>query len=142
MYLFHSLVCPISLCIRIDICGDFQFQFQFQFQFLFHLLHNRNIDFLPFTTLLLCLTPHDRPLRQSFLLPGVGEIEDVAWAPISAFIMKTLFESNLIGAYFVSFNLLQFLFIWPGWVGMGLRCLVLCYCHSFHDEPMSCIITK
>ena len=32
----------------------------------------------------------------SFALPGVGEVEDVAWAPISAFILSNLFGSNAI----------------------------------------------
>ena len=31
----------------------------------------------------------------SFLIPGVGEAEDIAWAPISAFLLKTLFDSNI-----------------------------------------------
>ena len=32
----------------------------------------------------------------SFLLPGVGELEDIGWAPISAFILSKFFGSNVI----------------------------------------------
>lgn len=32
----------------------------------------------------------------SFAIPGVGELEDVAWAPISAFSLRALFGSNAI----------------------------------------------
>lgn len=32
----------------------------------------------------------------SFLLPGIGEAEDLAWAPLSAFIMKNIFNSNKV----------------------------------------------
>lgn len=32
----------------------------------------------------------------SFLIPGIGETEDVAWAPLSAFIMKNLFASDRV----------------------------------------------
>jgi hypothetical protein len=32
----------------------------------------------------------------SFILPGVGELEDVAWAPMSAFAMKSMFGSNAL----------------------------------------------
>ena len=32
----------------------------------------------------------------SFLLPGVGELEDVGWAPISAFILSKFFGSNAV----------------------------------------------
>jgi hypothetical protein len=38
----------------------------------------------------------------SFLIPGVGEVEDVAWAPMSAYAMKFMFGSNaLAGLDFV-----------------------------------------
>lgn len=30
----------------------------------------------------------------SFTLPGVGEVEDLAWAPLSAFLLKAIFGSN------------------------------------------------
>jgi hypothetical protein len=32
----------------------------------------------------------------SFLLPGIGEIEDVVWAPLSAYILSALFGSNVV----------------------------------------------
>ena len=32
----------------------------------------------------------------SFALPGIGEVEDVAWSPISAFAVRALFGSNAI----------------------------------------------
>lgn len=32
----------------------------------------------------------------SFLLPGIGEIEDVAWAPVSAYLLNLLFGSNVV----------------------------------------------
>jgi hypothetical protein len=32
----------------------------------------------------------------SFVLPGIGEFEDVAWAPISAILLKVIFGSNAI----------------------------------------------
>ena len=32
----------------------------------------------------------------SFILPGVGELEDVGWAPISAFILSQFFGSNTV----------------------------------------------
>ncbi len=33
----------------------------------------------------------------SFLLPGIGESEDILWAPVSAFIVARLFESQALG---------------------------------------------
>ena len=32
----------------------------------------------------------------SFLLPGVGELEDIAWAPVSAYTLQVIFGSNII----------------------------------------------
>lgn len=32
----------------------------------------------------------------SFLLPGIGEVEDLAWAPMSAYAMKFMFGSNAL----------------------------------------------
>ena len=32
----------------------------------------------------------------SFVLPGVGELEDVAWAPMSAYALRAIFGSNII----------------------------------------------
>ncbi|KAJ8603751.1 hypothetical protein CTAYLR_000291 [Chrysophaeum taylorii] len=38
----------------------------------------------------------------SFVIPGVGEFADVIWAPISAVLVKVLFESTLLaGVNFV-----------------------------------------
>ena len=34
----------------------------------------------------------------SFTLPGVGEVEDIAWAPISAFLLKNILGSSSIAA--------------------------------------------
>eukprot|EP00597_Dinobryon_sp_UTEXLB2267_P008449 CAMPEP_0170085412 /NCGR_PEP_ID=MMETSP0019_2-20121128/20298_1 /TAXON_ID=98059 /ORGANISM="Dinobryon sp., Strain UTEXLB2267" /LENGTH=130 /DNA_ID=CAMNT_0010301853 /DNA_START=367 /DNA_END=759 /DNA_ORIENTATION=+ len=49
----------------------------------------------------------------SFLLPGVGEAEDIAWAPISAFLLKTLFDSNAVGAIEFAKEILPFTDIIP-----------------------------
>lgn len=32
----------------------------------------------------------------SFLLPGIGELEDVAWAPISAYLLNLIFGSSVV----------------------------------------------
>ena len=32
----------------------------------------------------------------SFLLPGIGELEDIAWAPMSAYALRVMFGSNVI----------------------------------------------
>ena len=34
----------------------------------------------------------------SFLLPGIGEVEDVAWAPVSAYLLNLLFGSNVVSS--------------------------------------------
>lgn len=49
----------------------------------------------------------------SFLLPGVGEAEDVAWAPLSAFLLKNLFDSNIIGGIEFAKEILPFTDIIP-----------------------------
>lgn len=35
----------------------------------------------------------------SFAIPGVGEVEDVAWAPLSAFLLQQLFGSNIVSGF-------------------------------------------
>lgn len=45
--------------------------------------------------LLLCILI-DAISDSSFILPGIGELEDVAWAPLSAFAMKYLFDSDAV----------------------------------------------
>eukprot|EP01036_Dinobryon_divergens_P023803 gene23803-32192_t len=49
----------------------------------------------------------------SFLLPGVGEAEDVAWAPLSAFLLKNLFDSNTVGGIEFAKEILPFTDIIP-----------------------------
>lgn len=34
----------------------------------------------------------------SFLLPGIGEIEDVAWAPLSAYLLNVIFGSGVVSS--------------------------------------------
>lgn len=46
-------------------------------------------------TLLLCIII-DLAGDSSFALPGVGEVEDVVWAPISAYILSLTFGSNIV----------------------------------------------
>lgn len=48
-----------------------------------------------YLTLLFCILI-DFGGEASFLLPGVGEAEDVAWAPLSAFLLSNIFGSNVI----------------------------------------------
>mmetsp|Transcript_2994 Transcript_2994/g.4636 ORF Transcript_2994/g.4636 Transcript_2994/m.4636 type:complete len:270 (+) Transcript_2994:62-871(+) len=49
----------------------------------------------------------------SFLLPGIGEAEDVAWAPISAFIMRNIFNSDRVGVAEFAKEILPFTDIIP-----------------------------
>jgi len=46
-------------------------------------------------TLLLSLSI-DLAGDSSFVLPGVGELEDVAWAPVSALLLRTIYNSNAV----------------------------------------------
>lgn len=48
-----------------------------------------------FVTLLLSLGI-DLAGDSSFVLPGFGEFEDIAWAPVSAILLKAMFGSNAI----------------------------------------------
>ena len=54
------------------------------------------ISLSAWSKLLICIGI-DLVSDSSFLLPGVGEAEDVAWAPLSAFLLKNLFDSNTVG---------------------------------------------
>lgn len=56
----------------------------------------RSITWDQWVKLLLCVFI-DAVGDSSFLIPGVGEIEDIAWAPISAFLVKKIFQSDVVG---------------------------------------------
>jgi len=56
----------------------------------------RGISWNQWVKLLLCVFI-DAVGDSSFLLPGVGEMEDIAWAPISAFLMRKIFQSEMVG---------------------------------------------
>lgn len=49
----------------------------------------------------------------SFILPGIGEVEDVVWAPISSFLMLQLFESNVVAGLEFAKEILPFTDIIP-----------------------------
>jgi hypothetical protein len=63
-------------------------------------------------TLILCISL-DLIGDSSYLLPGVGEAEDIAWAPISALILRSLFGSNIIAALEFTKEILPFTDILP-----------------------------
>lgn len=56
----------------------------------------RGITWDQWVKLLLCVLI-DAVGDSSFLIPGVGEIEDIAWAPISAFLVRKIFQSDVVG---------------------------------------------
>lgn len=56
----------------------------------------RGITWDQWMKLLLCVFI-DAVGDSSFLVPGVGEIEDIAWAPISAFLVRKIFQSDVVG---------------------------------------------
>ena len=56
----------------------------------------RGITWDQWLKLLLCVLI-DAVGDSSFLIPGVGEVEDIAWAPISAFLMRKIFQSDIVG---------------------------------------------
>lgn len=62
--------------------------------------------------LLLCVLI-DAGSDASFLFPGIGELEDVAWAPISAFALKYLFESDAVAIAEFTKEILPFTDIIP-----------------------------
>ena len=35
----------------------------------------------------------------SYVIPGIGELEDVAWAPLSAFLLSKLFNNNVLTSF-------------------------------------------
>ena len=65
-----------------------------------------NIDFVTWCKLFLCITI-DIFGDASFLVPGVGELEDVVWAPISALILRSLFNSDAIGTVYITRKILN-----------------------------------
>jgi hypothetical protein len=80
--------------------------------------------------LLICISI-DAISDSSFLLPGIGEIEDVAWAPISAFAMRYLFNSDAVAiAEFVK-EALPFTDIIP------LACTVWLLENVFFNSPFA-----
>ena len=56
----------------------------------------RGITWDQWVKLLLCVLI-DAVGDSSFLIPGVGEVEDIAWAPISAFLVRKIFQSDVVG---------------------------------------------
>lgn len=54
-----------------------------------------NIPSSAWGTLLVCIFI-DLIGDSSFVIPGVGELEDAVWAPISAFLLSNLFGSNIL----------------------------------------------
>ena len=67
----------------------------------------------------------------SFILPGVGEVEDIAWAPVSAFLVKNLFDSNLAGQLDFAKEILPFSDVVP----LATICWSLQY--IFPDSPLA-----
>jgi hypothetical protein len=57
----------------------------------------KSISFDRWLGLLACLTL-DVIGDSSFLLPGIGEAEDVVWAPIAAIAVSKIFGSNFLAA--------------------------------------------
>lgn len=82
-----------------------------------------------FGFLLACITI-DAIGAGSLLLPG-GEIDDVVWAPLSAFILRALFQSDLISAIDFIKELLPFSDVLPiATIAWLLR-------YGFPDSPLS-----
>lgn len=70
----------------------------------------------------------------SFAIPGIGEAEDVAWSPISAFAVKALFGSNVIaGLDFVKEIL-------PGTDFIPVACLAWSLTYLFPGNPVAAAI--
>lgn len=67
----------------------------------------------------------------SFILPGVGELEDLAWAPIGAFALKYLFGSNIIASMEFAKEVLPFTDIIP------LATTIWMLENVFVDSPLS-----
>jgi len=44
----------------------------------------------------------------SFLIPGVGELEDIVWGPLAALLLKSLYGSNVIALITLTKELLPF----------------------------------
>lgn len=79
--------------------------------------------------LVLCIMI-DAVSDSSFLIPGIGEIEDIAWAPLAALAMKYLFNSDAVAmAEFVK-ELLPFTDIIP------LACTVWLLENVFVTSPL------
>ena len=67
----------------------------------------------------------------SFLLPGIGEIEDIAWAPVSAYLLNLLFGSNVVST-------LEFVKeILPGTDILPLATFAWVMQNVFNDSPIT-----
>lgn len=80
--------------------------------------------------LLVCILI-DAVSDSSFILPGIGEVEDVAWAPISALLMKNLFDSNSVASIEFVKEILPFTDIIP------LACSVWLLENVFTISPLT-----
>lgn len=67
----------------------------------------------------------------SFLLPGIGEIEDLAWAPASAYLLKLLFESNVVSTLEFAKEIL------PGTDVLPLATIAWVLQNVFSDSPLT-----
>jgi hypothetical protein len=67
----------------------------------------------------------------SFLLPGIGEIEDLAWAPASAYLLKLLFESNVVSTLEFAKEIL------PGTDVLPLATIAWVLQNVFTDSPLT-----
>jgi len=66
--------------------------------------HSQEVDF---TKLLLCLVI-DTIGTSSEILPVIGEVTDVVWAPIAGTVLRSLFGSNIVFAMEVVEEILPF----------------------------------
>lgn len=75
-------------------------------------LSRQSIPLSAWLKLLVCIAI-DLVGDSSFILPGVGEIEDAVWAPLSTYLMFQLFESNVIAGIEFTKEILPFTDILP-----------------------------
>lgn len=67
----------------------------------------------------------------SFLLPGIGELEDLAWAPASAYMLKLLFDSNAVSSLEFAKEIL------PGTDVLPLATIAWVLQNVFSDSPLT-----
>jgi hypothetical protein len=70
----------------------------------------------------------------SFLLPGVGELEDVGWAPISAFLLSQFFGSNAVAGLEFAKEIL------PGTDILPLATIAWLLENVFVDSPLTGVL--